>query len=328
MRAFVVTASHDEVHFNVEHLADPEGEIVIEVDSSALNFKDSMVAQPQSRVRRTDRLVMGVEAAGRVISSTSERFCVGEHVVAFGGTMGVASDGGFAERVAVKARYVSSLDEKLSPRHAMIYGLAGYSAMASILALEDHGLVADAGDVLVTGATGGVGSLAVLLLARRGYRVVASSGSLQHREWLLQLGAAEVVGRDAVSDRFERVLGSELWAGAVDCVGGKSLSMILRSLRYGAAVAASGLVASAQLDTSLYPFITRNVALLGIDAVESSIETRDRVWRAIRDQASDADEQLVEREISLDEIDQGLEALRVSATRGRWLVSPRLITPA
>jgi acrylyl-CoA reductase (NADPH) len=329
MRAFVLsTVNNSEVRLAVEERSEPHGEVVIDVVASALNFKDEMVSQPHSRVRRSENLVLGVEAAGTVLSSSSSRLRPGDSVIGFGGTMGVASDGGFAERVALSARYVSALSsDSLSPRHAMIYGLAGYSAMASVLALEDHGLVPGSGDVVVTGATGGVGSLAVLLLARRGHRVVASTGSAQHEKWLRELGASDVIGRDDLSDRPDRVLGSERWAGAVDCVGGNSLAMILRSLRYGAAVAASGLVASAQLDTTVYPFITRNVALLGIDAVESSIETRQRVWQEIGEQARGEDEALVERELLLDEISTGLEAISAGATRGRWLVTPQLSRP-
>ncbi len=329
MRAFVLRANNADVSTAVEVVSEPTGEVVIGVEYSALNFKDELVAQVSSRVRRSDHLVMGVEAAGRVVSSTVEDFSLGDEVVAFGGAMGVGTDGGFAELVATGARYVTKLPASFvfHSRQAMIYGLAGYTAMASVLALEDHGLVPDAGEVLVTGATGGVGSLTVMLLARRGFQVVASTGSAQHEQWLRELGAAQVIGRDDIDDRPDRVLASERWAAAVDCVGGETLAKILRSLRYGGAVAASGLVAGAQLDTTVYPFITRNVALLGVDAVESSSALRRRVWREISAQASDDDEALVDRVIALEEIPEGLGALRVGATRGRWLVVPGVPTP-
>jgi putative YhdH/YhfP family quinone oxidoreductase len=184
------------------------------------------------------------------------------------------------------------------------------------------GLGVDDGEILVTGATGSVGSLAVSLLARRGYRVVASTGSAEHREWLVSLGASAVIGRDEISDRPDRVLGSERWAGAIDCVGGNTLREILRSLRYGASVAASGLVASAQLETTIYPFITRNVRLLGVDAVEAQPRQRDEVWAQIASCASSADESLVQRDLTLEEVPIGLEAIGASHTRGRWLVRP------
>jgi putative YhdH/YhfP family quinone oxidoreductase len=322
MRGFVLTANDDTVDFAVAELAAPHGDVVIEVDFSALNFKDELVAQAKSRVRRSDQLVMGVEAAGRVVKSNDQRLREGDEAVVFGGPVGVATDGGFAEYVGVSARYASKIPSSFvfHSRQAMIYGLAGYTAMASILALEDHGLATESGDVLVTGATGGVGSLAVVLLARRGYRVVASTGSSQHAGWLRELGASEIIGRDEIADRPDRVLGTERWAGAVDCVGGSTLPAILRSLKYGGAVAASGLVAGAQLDSTVYPFITRAVSLLGIDAVESSVPTRDRVWREICEQASGDDERLVERTLRLQEVPEGLEAIRSGSTRGRWLV--------
>jgi putative YhdH/YhfP family quinone oxidoreductase len=234
--------------------------------------------------------------------------------------MGVGADGGFAEFVSVPARYVTVLATPLNARRAIIFGLAGYTAVASILALEARGAVPGNGEILVTGATGGVGSLAVALLARRGHSVVASTGSAHHREWLTQLGASEVIGRDEIADRPDRVLGTERWAGAVDCVGGNTLTQILRSLRYGAAVAASGLVAGADLATTIYPFITRGVALLGVDAVETTSEQRSAVWDELARLSRRDDEQLVERTIALTEVAEGLSVIGAGATHGRWLV--------
>jgi acrylyl-CoA reductase (NADPH) len=174
----------------------------------------------------------------------------------------------------------------------------------------------------VTGSTGGVGSQSVTYLARRGYNAVASTGSLDATSWLQELGAAEVMGRREISDRPDRVLGSELWDGAIDCVGGATLKEILRCLRYGGAVAASGLVASAELDTTVYPFITRANALVGIDAVEAAASTRDRVWSALGDIAPAVDfTSFVDRVIALDGLTEGLDAIRNGATRGRILVS-------
>ena len=327
MRAFLIEENNDGVFGTVtETNTDGAGEVLIEVEWSALNYKDWMVAQPKSRVRRGSRLVVGVEAAGRVVESTDDRIAVGDEVMAYGGPIGVSQNGGFAEQLRAPARYVTVLPSSFvfHCRQAMIYGLAGYTAMASVLALEAHGVVPGDGDVLVTGATGGVGSLAVSLLSRRGHRVVASTGSAQHTEWLQQLGAHSVIGRDEIADRADRVLASERWTAAVDCVGGTTLAHILRSLRYGGAVAASGLVASAELATTVYPFITRNVALLGVDAVETSSTLRDTVWRAIADTAADGDETLVEREIGLEGVSEALDAVGRGATRGRWLVRPSI----
>jgi putative YhdH/YhfP family quinone oxidoreductase len=204
----------------------------------------------------------------------------------------------------------------------MIVGTAGFTAMASLLALEDRGLEKGS-EVLVTGATGGVGSQAVAFLAASGYLPVASTGSPSESQWLLDRGASRVIGRDDVADNPGRVLASETWAGAIDCVGGETLAQILRSLRYGAAVAACGLVASAELATTVYPFITRSVALLGIDSVEATKATRERVWSALGVLAPRIDfEPLVDREVQLEDLTSALDDVRNGTTRGRILVNP------
>jgi putative YhdH/YhfP family quinone oxidoreductase len=242
--------------------------------------------------------------------------------VAHGGTLGVARDGGFAEFIYSPARYVTALPASITTRVAMVVGTAGFTAMESLLALEDRGLEKGS-EVLVTGATGGVGSQAVAFLAASGYRPVASTGSPQETSWLMDRGAVRVIGRDDVADNPGRVLASETWAGAIDCVGGETLAQILRSLRYGAAVAASGLVASAELTTTVYPFITRSVALLGIDSVEAPTTTRERVWSALGAIADDVDfEALIDREVQLEELASALRVVGNGKTRGRILVNP------
>jgi len=262
-----------------------------------------------------------VEAAGIVESSADAGVPPGTRVAVHGGTLGVARDGGFAEYVYVPSAYVSALPDALSTRAAMIIGTAGISAMASVLALESHGL--GDGEVLVTGATGGVGSMAVTFLAARGHTPVASTGSLDQTRWLLERGATEVIGRDAIADKPDRVLASERWAGAVDCIGGDTLHQILRSLRYGAAVAASGLVAGTELTTTIYPFITRSVSLLGIDVVEMRADARARTWRALGEAAAHIDfDDLVDREIGLEGLDDALATIRRGDSRGRILVNP------
>jgi putative YhdH/YhfP family quinone oxidoreductase len=236
--------------------------------------------------------------------------------------LGVARDGGFAQFIFSPARYVTALPESVSTRVAMIVGTAGFTAMASLLALEDRGLEKGS-EVLVTGATGGVGSQAVAFLAASGYLPVASTGSPSESLWLLDRGARRVIGRDDVADNPGRVLASETWAGAIDCVGGETLAQILRSLRYGAAVAACGLVASAELATTVYPFITRSVALLGIDSVEATTSTRERVWSALGVLAPRIDfEPLVDREVQLEDLTSALDDVRNGTTRGRILVNP------
>jgi acrylyl-CoA reductase (NADPH) len=324
MRAFVVIEENGQLTTDVREWAldaRDEHDVLVRVEYSGLNYKDAMVASAPSRVRRVSELVGGVDAAGVVEVSSNDEVHVGDRVAVYGGDLGVGRDGGFATHVYAPARYLSVLPDSISTREAMIIGTAGVTAMASVLALEDRGLASNA-IVLVTGATGGVGSQSVTFLAAKGYQPVASTGSPENAQWLIERGAVRVIGRSDVSDRPERVLGSELWDGAIDCVGGETLASILRSLRYGAGVAASGLVASAELATTVYPFITRGVALLGIDAVNASAATRTRVWTALGEIAGRVDFSLLaDREIGLSGLGDALDDLRHGSTRGRILVS-------
>ena len=307
---------------NVESTPLDPSDVLIAVDYSGVNFKDVMVAAAKSRVRRVASLVGGVDAAGTVMRSTDPTLPEGTRVAVHGGALGVARDGGFAQFIFSPARYVTALPESVSTRVAMIIGTAGFTAMESMLALEDRGLEPKS-EVLVTGATGGVGSQAVAFLAASGYLPVASTGSPSESQWLLDRGASRVIGRDDVADNPGRVLASETWAGAIDCVGGETLAQILRSLRYGAAVAASGLVASAELATTVYPFITRSVALLGVDSVEATKATRQRVWSALGELAPRIDfEPFVDREVQLEDLSAALDDVRNGKTRGRILVNP------
>jgi len=325
VRAFVVSEVDDQFSLgvrDVEAVPRDDSDVLIAVDFSGINFKDAMVASAKSRVRRVASLIGGVDAAGTVVASTLPHLPVGTRVAAHGGQLGVARDGGFAQFLYAPARYLSPLPDAISTHDAMVIGTAGFTAMESILALEDHGLHVG-GEVLVTGATGGVGSHAVAYLAARGYHAVASTGSTKDSQWLHDRGATRVIGRDEVSDQPSRVLGTELWDGAIDCVGGSTLAQLLRSLRYGAAVAASGLVANAELATTVYPFITRSVSLLGIDSVEASSETRERVWSTLGDTIGSLDlDPLVDREVQLEQLPGALEDIRNGKTRGRILVNP------
>jgi len=325
VRAFIVSEVEEVLNLevrDVEPTATLDTDVLVKVDFSGVNFKDAMVATRKSRVRRVPSLTGGVDAAGTVVASRDPTLVTGTRVAVHGGALGVARDGGFAQFIYAPIRYVSVLPDSLSTHDAMVVGTAGFTAMESLLALEDRGLK-PGGEVLVTGATGGVGSQAVTFLAVKGYRPVASTGSPHESPWLLDRGAQRVIGRDDLSDQPGRVLGTELWDGAIDCVGGATLSSILRSLRYGAAVAASGLVASAELVTTVYPFITRSVGLLGIDSVEATASTRARVWHALGDVAPSIDwASLTDRVATLEELPAALDDVRRGTTRGRILVDP------
>jgi acrylyl-CoA reductase (NADPH) len=323
MKAFVVSERDGELDCGVHDVqasSTSSDDLLIRVEFSSVNFKDAMVASSPSRVRRLPSLVGGVDAAGVIEESSDVSLPLGTRVAVHGGDLGVGRDGGFASWVYAPSRYVSVLPPSISTRDAMVVGTAGFTAMASVLALEDRGLDANA-EILVTGATGGVGSQAVTYLSKKKYRAVASTGSQGETAWLIELGATRVIGRGDLSDRPGRVMGSELWDGAIDCVGGETLHQILRSLRFGAAVAASGLVASAELSTTIYPFITRGVALLGIDAVEATSTTRARVWSELGTIAQHIDfKSLTDRVVLLDDLPRALDDVRRGATRGRVVV--------
>jgi acrylyl-CoA reductase (NADPH) len=327
MRAFVVDHADGAFAAGVRDLDEDDalvdGDVVVDVEWSCLNFKDAMVAQPSSRVARRDVLIGGVDAAGRVRSDSSGTFRVGDVVIAHGHGFGTSHHGGFAPRLRCAAGWLVASPPGLDPRAAMAFGTAGYTAMASVLALEGRGLSPGSGEVLVTGASGGVGSVAVALLAARGHEVVALSGKPAATAFLSKLGASSVVGRDALDDRPERVLGTARFAAAIDCVGGTTLAKVLRVLRWGAAVAASGLVGGAAVETSVYPFITRNVALLGIDSVEAPSDVRAVVWSALEAASTPTMlDVLVTAETGLEGIAAGLATLERGEALGRALIDP------
>jgi acrylyl-CoA reductase (NADPH) len=301
----------------------PAGEVLVEVAFSGLNYKDAMVTEPGNRVARISPLVPGIDLAGTVRASTDPSVPVGSAVLAHGYDLGVSRHGGFAELARVPAEWVVPLPAGMSPRHAMAVGTAGFTALLSVVRLEQLGIGPGRGPVLVTGATEGVGSTAVAALAHRGYEVVASTGKDREHDYLRRLGAAEVIGRDGVEAEPGRVLGPERWAAAVDCVGGATLAQVLRTLRYGGAVAASGLTGGTGLETTVFPFITRHVSLLGIDSVLTPIAERRAVWAGAADAfAPDALDTIVADEVGLDGVPPALVAMLGGSARGRVLVRP------
>lgn len=326
VHAFLVTRNDDHVATAVTDLEDddlPPGEVLVDVEWSAVNYKDGMVTVPGNRVARQSPLVPGVDLAGTVVASDDPEIAPGAPVLVHGYDLGVARHGGFATRARVPAGWVVPLPAGLDPRHAMTIGTAGFTAVLSLRRLQTVGTGPDGGPVLVTGASGGVGSMAVAVLARHGYEVVASTGKADEHDYLRRLGAAEVVGRDVVGGDERRVLGQERWAAAVDCVGGATLAGVLRTLRYGGAVAASGLTAGTDLATTVYPFIIRGVALLGVDSVNVPLAERRAVWASITDDLPpEVVEPMVEREIGLDGLGAALADVLAGRVRGRVLVRP------
>ena len=322
--AFVVRRHDDDVRAGLEQLGFdelPPGEVVVAVTWSGVNYKDAMVTVPGNRVARTSPLVPGVDLSGVVVSSETPGLVPGQAVLAHGQDIGVARHGGFAALARLPAEWVIPVPARLSERQAMTIGTAGFTAALSLDELERHGLRPGDGAVLVTGAAGGVGSMAVSMLSARGYEVVASTGRSAEASWLRSLGAVEVVGRDDVDDAPGRVLGGERWAGAVDCVGGATLPKVLRTLGYGAAVAASGLTGGTGLETTVFPFITRQVALLGVDSVRTPRDRRLELWDRLAGELRPAHlDDMVDEEVGLTGLAAPLARILRGQVRGRVLV--------
>jgi acrylyl-CoA reductase (NADPH) len=323
--AFVATRADDAVDTTVAELDDDElgeGDVLVDVEWSAVNYKDAMVTVPGNRVARRSPLVPGVDLAGRVLESADPATAVGSSVVVHGYDLGVAHHGGFATRARVPAGWVVPLPEGLTTRRAAAIGTAGFTAVLSVAKLAHAGVRPADGQVLVTGASGGVGSMAVAALAGQGYEVVASTGKVAEHDYLRALGAADVVGRDVLADEG-RVLSAERWAGAVDCVGGATLAAVLRALRYGGAVAASGLTAGTALETTVYPFIVRGVSLLGVDSVQTPIDERRRIWSTVEEVLPPAAvDAMVAKEVGLEGLRVVLGDVLAARVRGRVLVKP------
>ena len=333
-RAFVVTrldSADGEIESGIRTLSPddlPAGAVDIAVEWSAVNYKDGMVTRPGNRVARISPLVPGVDLVGTVAASTEPTLSPGTRVIVHGYDLGVAHHGGFSEWARVPAEWVVPLPAGLDARQAATIGTAGFTAALSLHRLEQRGLQAGDGPVVVTGATGGVGSMAVGLLASRGYEVVASTGKASEGRYLTGLGASEVIDRDELLGPGGRTLGPERWAGAVDCVGGATLAAVLRSLRYGGAVAASGLTGGNTLETTVYPFIVRDVTLIGVDTVLTPIDERRRVWAEMATTFPPALlEDMVAEVVDLEGLLPVLDRNQAGGSRGRTLVRPGPAAP-
>src|SRR4051794_13348776 len=297
-----------------------DGEVTIRVHWSSVNYKDALAASPKGRVARVSPLIPGIDLAGEVTESLSTEFTVGQQVLAHGYDLGVSHHGGFSELARVPAGWVVPLPDGLTPPDAMAIGTAGYTAAQCVSALEGRGLNAGDGDVLVLGASGGVGSVAVAILAERGYSVTAVTGKPEQAELLRSLGASEIMSRDEVTAEG-RPLERERWAGCVDAVGGAPLSYALRTLRYGASVASCGNVTGGDLHTSIFPFILRGVSLLGIDSSQTPIEARREIWNRLGSDLRPARLDELVHETTLDGLGEALAAALTGAGVGRTVVN-------
>jgi acrylyl-CoA reductase (NADPH) len=299
----------------------PDGEVTIRVGWSSINYKDALATIPKGQVARISPLVPGIDLVGEVVASEDEAVAVGTQALVTGHDLGVAHHGGWAQYARVPADWVVALPDELSPRQAMALGTAGLTAGLSIHALEAHGVRPGDGPVLVLGASGGVGSTAVGALASAGYEVWAATGKADEHDYLRRLGAHDVLGRDETTAASERPLDRERWAAVVDPVGGAATAYALRTVRYGGAVAISGLTGGTSLQTTVLPFILRAVSLLGIDSVAASPELRTAVWsRLAGDLRPRGLDDAIAREVDLDGIEPVLDALLAGRAVGRTVV--------
>jgi len=259
----------------------PEGDVTVDVEYSTVNYKDGLCIGPGGGLVRNYPHVPGIDFAGRVATSDDPRYKPGDAVVLTGWRVGEVHWGGYAEKARVKADWLVPLPEGLTTRQAMAVGTAGFTAMLAVMALEDHGLETGQGPVLVTGAAGGVGSVATAILANRGYEVAGVTGRPETADYLKGLGATQIVAREDINETTKRPLEAETWAGCVDAVGGAMLARVLGQMKYGASVSAVGLAGGAGLPATVIPFLLRGVNLLGIDSVMQPFESRQKAWERI-----------------------------------------------
>ncbi|MBT2666368.1 acryloyl-CoA reductase [Bacillus sp. ISL-4] len=322
--ALVVNKQDDQFTVNIQQLSLddlPQGEVLIRVHYSGVNYKDSLAAIPNGNIVSSYPIVPGIDMAGVVVSSEDSRFKEGDEVIATSYGIGVSQSGGYSQFARVPAEWIVPLPDGLTMKEAMIIGTAGFTAALSVLRLEENNLTPEQGSVLVTGATGGVGSFAVSILSKLGYSVEASTGKDSEHGYLKEIGAATIVSREDVYDGKLRALGKQKWSGAVDPVGGEPLASVLSQIKYGGAVAVSGLTAGTSLPATVFPFILRGVNLLGIDSVNCPMDTRLKVWhRLATDFKLEQLEQLIQQEITLEELPNVLPTLLKGEARGRTIV--------
>ena len=301
----------------------PAGEVTVAVEYSTVNYKDGLCIGPGGGLVRNYPHVPGIDFAGTVEASDDDRYSPGDKVVLTGWRVGEAHWGGYAEKARVKADWLVPLPEGLTTRQAMAVGTAGFTAMLAVMALEDHGLTTGNGEVLVTGAAGGVGSVATAILSKLGHEVAGVTGRPEQEAYLKDLGAARIVAREELAETVKRPLEAETWAGCVDAVGGAMLARVLGQMKYGASVSAVGLAGGAGLPATVIPFLLRGVNLLGIDSVMRPYDDRVRAWgRIAQDLPMDKLEAMIV-EAGLGDLPKlGAEILK-GQVRGRVVVDVR-----
>lgn len=299
----------------------PGGDVVVRVVYSSLNYKDALAATGHPGVNKVFPHVPGVDAAGVVVTSSVPQFAAGDRVIVTGFDMGANRWGGYAEFIRVPWEWVVPLPPGLTLRESMILGTAGFTAGLCVDALQRHGVTPDRGPLVVTGASGGVGSMAVSILASQSHSVTAVTGKVAAHGYLLELGATEVLGREQLDDRSGKPLLSSRWAGGVDTVGGHALSTMLRSTRHSGCVAACGLAASNELPITVFPFILRAVTLAGVDAAWCDVSLRHEIWRRLASVWKPSRLETMARCTELAELPHHIEAILQGRITGRVVVT-------
>lgn len=321
-KALVLDQVAGQVHAEMRQLQAsdlPTGDVLVDVAYSSLNYKDGLAVTNTGKIIRSFPMIPGIDFAGTVLESTNECFQSGDQVILTGWGVGEQHWGGYAQQARVKADWLVHTPAGLDARKAMIIGTAGFTAMLCVMALADAGVTPESGKVLVTGAAGGVGSIAVQLLAQRGYHVVAVTGRPETHAFLRNLGAKEFLSREEMCQPA-RPLEAQRWAGAVDVVGGDILARVIAEMHYGGAVAACGLANSFKLNTTVMPFILRNVSLRGVDSVSCPLPLRTRAWELLAAELPASAYTDIAQTIALEGIPQAAQAIVQGQIQGRVLV--------
>ncbi len=300
----------------------PAGELLVQVAYSSLNFKDALSATGNPGVTRNFPHTPGIDAAGTVIECSDGRFSPGDEVIVTSYDLGMETDGGFAEMIRVPSSWAVRLPEGMSLKQSMMFGTAGLTAALSVQQLIEGGVTPDQGEILVTGATGGVGSLAVAILAKGGFQVTAATGKASESDYLKDLGATTVISRAEVTANGERPMLKPRWAGVVDCVGGDMLAAAIKATRYDGVVTCCGLVGSPNLEINVFPFILRGVRLIGIDSAECPMPRRQTVWNKLAGEWCLPQLETMNDEIGLEGLEQAISAMLAGTLKRRQLVKP------
>ncbi|EKS8375755.1 YhdH/YhfP family quinone oxidoreductase [Bacillus cereus] len=298
----------------------PEGDVFIQVHYSSLNYKNALSATGNKGVTRTYPHTPGIDAAGEVVSSEDNSFKAGDQVIVTGYDLGMNTSGGFGEYIRVPSSWVVPLPEGMSLKESMMYGTAGFTAALSVYKLIGAGIKPNMGDVLVTGATGGVGSVAVSILSKLGFNAVGATGKMEEEDMLLRLGAKKVIHRAELNDESGRPMLKGIYAGVIDTVGGRMLETALKTVKYGGCVTTCGNVAGQELQTTVYPFILRGISLLGVDSVQCPVDVRRDVWTLLAKEWGNKELLSYTEECTLEELEKKFTLILQGKLKGRTVV--------